>query len=121
MSHSGEHIVHQQKTFTNVNYSGKVLRDREFISCTFIGCDFSKSDLRDNDFEGCHFNQCNFSMSIIEGAGFRDAAFTGCKIQGVDFTRCNRFMFSFTFKDSHIDYCTFFGTKLRKTNFLIVR
>ena len=37
MSNSEEHVVHQKKTFTNVNYSGKVLRDREFIACTFVG------------------------------------------------------------------------------------
>lgn len=56
-------------------------------------------------------------MAVIDGAGFRDAKFTGCKVLGVDFTRCNKFMFSFSFKECTLDYCTFFGTKLKKTNF----
>lgn len=118
MSDSEDHVIHEQKTFTSVNYAGKLLRDREFIKCTFIACDFSKSDLRDNDFVDCHFKDCNFSLTIIEGAGFRNATFIGSKLLGIDFTRCNRFMFSFAFQDCHIDYCTFFGTKLRKTNFI---
>lgn len=56
-------------------------------------------------------------MALIEGAGFRNATFIGCKLLGVDFTRCNRFLFSFSFQESCLDYCTFFGTKLRKTRF----
>lgn len=36
---------------------------------------------------------------------------------GLDFTRCNKFMFSFSFSDCILDYSTFFGTKLKKTSF----
>ena len=118
MSHSGEPVVHQNKTFSNIDFTEKVLREREFIKCEFISCNFSKSDLRNNDFENCHFKQCNFSLTVVEGTGFRDASFSGCKILGVDFTGCSKFMFSFAFNDCHLDYCIFFGTKLRKTNFI---
>lgn len=117
MSRSEEPLLHQDKTFSNVNYVEKKLADREFVQCTFINCDFTKSDLRNNDFESCHFKQCNFSMAVIDGAGFRNAVFTGCKVLGVDFTRCNKFLFSFSFHECLVDYCTFFGTKLKKTRF----
>lgn len=117
MSSSGNTVVHQHKTFSNVDYTEKRLVNREFVQCEFVQCNFTGSDLRNNDFEGCHFTQCNFSMTIIDSAGFRDARFTSCKILGVDFTRCNKFMFSFAFTESHLDYCTFFGTKLKKTVF----
>ncbi|NML36630.1 pentapeptide repeat-containing protein [Chitinophaga sp. G-6-1-13] len=117
MSKSNGSIIHQQKTFSDVNYAGRRLENREFVQCEFIDCDFSKSDLRDNSFEDCHFKQCNFSMVILNGAGFRDARFTGCKMLGVDFTQCNRFMFSFSFYECILDYSTFLGTRLRKTLF----
>lgn len=118
MSRSNRSVVHQHKTFSDVSYAEKKLEDREFVKCEFIGCDFSKSDLRDNDFEDCHFKACNFSMALLDGAGFRDARFAGCKMLGVNFTRCNRFMFSFSFSECILDYATFFGTRLRKTPFL---
>lgn len=115
---SNEIISHENKTFENVDYSEKLLRNREFYKCDFVGCDFTKSDLRGNSFEECNFEDCNFSMTEVGGAGFRDAKFIRSKILGVDFTRCNTFMFSFDFDTCILDYCTFFGTKLKNTSFI---
>ncbi len=112
-----EPILHENKTFSNVNYVEKPLDNREFVKCEFINCDFTKSILSGNSFTECTFKQCNFSMAVITGTGFQDAVFIGCKMLGVDFTRCSKFMFSFTFTESVLDYCTFYGTKLKKTIF----
>lgn len=111
-------VFHENKVFENIDYTGETLRDREFYKCKFIGCNFTQSDLRGNSFEECTFEDCNFSMTEIEGVGFRDITFMGCKILGLDFTRCNRFMFTFRFENCIMDYCTFFGTKLDKTHFI---
>src|SRR5690554_6528632 len=97
---------HEFKEFENIDYSGESLKDREFYKCKFIGCNFSASDLRGNSFEECTFEDCNFSMTEIEGVGFRDITFTSCKILGIDFSRCNRFMFTFKFDNCIMDYCT---------------
>lgn len=56
-------------------------------------------------------------MVDIDGTGFRNAVFVGCKMLGVDFTRCSSFAFSFSFTECHLDYSNFFGRKLRKTVF----
>ena len=112
-----EMITHERKTFANVDYTEKTLRDREFYKCVFRGCNFTKSDLIGNSFEDCTFENCNFSMTIIKGAGFRNANFKECKLIGLDFSQCNRFLFSFTFYKCIKEYCTFFGTKLPKTKF----
>lgn len=117
MSGSTETTVHQDKTFTSIDYTEKKLKNREFINCEFMNCDFSKSDLSHNDFIDCHFKQCNFSLTIVAGTGFRDVTFTGCKILGIDFSKCNKFLFSFQFEKCHLDYSTFYGTKLKKTKF----
>jgi len=114
---SNEIITHENKTFTNVDYTEKVLRDREFYKCIFIGCVFSRSDLIGNSFEDCIFENCNFSMTKIRGAGFRNAQFIECKILGLDFSECNKFMYSFSFNQCHLDYSTFYGTRLQKTKF----
>lgn len=117
MSDLNETLTHEDKIFTDIDYVEKRLKNREFVRCEFINCDFSKSDLSNNDFVDCIFKQCNFSLTVVSGTGFRDVTFSGCKILGVDFSKCNKFLFSFTFDYSHIDYSTFYGTKLRKTKF----
>ncbi len=111
-------ITHTDKTFTNVNYAGETLQNREFNNCRFLNCDFTKSILSHNDFVDCHFTQCNFSLCIVVGTGFKDAKFVQSKVMGVDFTKCNKFLFSFHFQDCTLDYSVFYGTKLRKTPFI---
>ena len=118
MENSNETVVHQDKTFTNVNYAEKRLKNREFIKCDFINCDFSKSDISYNDFADCVFKNCNFSLAVVTGTAFKDVTFIGCKVLGIDFSNCNKFMFSFNFKQSHLDYSVFYGTKLMKTKFI---
>lgn len=115
---TNEIITHEHKEFKNIDYTDKVLRKREFYNCKFIICNFTKSDLRGNSFEDCIFQDCNFSMTEVEGVGFRNATFIGCKILGIDFSKCNKFILSFRFDTCIMDYCTFFGVKLKKTHFI---
>lgn len=105
--------IHENRTFSVVDYSEKKLRDSEFVKCEFVSCNFNKSNLKNNIFEDCTFKECNFSMVDIEGTGVRNAAFSGCKMLGVDFPRCS----SFSFTECHLNYCNLFGGKLRKTAF----
>lgn len=114
---TNEKTIHENKLFKNVDYTEKILREREFYRCKFVACIFLKSDFIGNSFEECIFENCNFSMTKIQGSGFSDAIFIGCKILGVNFSECNKLMFSFSFSDCQIDYSTFFGTKLLKTKF----
>ncbi len=109
--------LYESKSFKNIDYTEKRLRDTEFYKCEFVSCVFSKSDLIDISFEDCTFENCDFSMTKIRGTGFRNAIFKGCKILGVDFSECDKFSFSFSFYNCHLDYSTFFGTKLLKTRF----
>jgi uncharacterized protein YjbI with pentapeptide repeats len=115
---STEPVIHEHKVFSHIDYTEKKLRHREFYKCKFEGCVFVKSDLRTNSFEDCTFESCNFTMTNIEGAGFRNAIFKNCKLLGLDFTACNTFMFSFKFEECLMDYCIFYGSKLKKTPFI---
>jgi fluoroquinolone resistance protein len=115
---TNDNVFHEQKEFKNIDYSEKTLRNRDFNKCKFIDCYFTQSDLRTNNFDNCFFENCNFTMTVVEGVGFRDATFKSCKILGVDFSQCNIFLFSFHFDNCIMDYCTFYGRKLKKTNFV---
>ncbi|MEO7314326.1 MAG: pentapeptide repeat-containing protein [Ginsengibacter sp.] len=37
---------------------------------------------------------------------------------GIDFSKCNAFLFSVSFENCHLDYCSFFQLKMKKTSFL---
>ena len=113
-----EIIIHQEKTFSNIEYANTILRGREFIACVFKQCDFSNSDLRDNVFEDCTFESCNFSMVKLDGTSLRNIQFVASKVLGCDFSRCNKFMYSFAFTDCILDYSIFLGLKIRNTHFL---
>lgn len=115
MNKPTEPVVHEGKTFNNVDYAERQLENREFIKCVFDSCDFSKADLSYNSFIDCQFNACNFSLVVIEGTRLQHIRFTGCKLLGVNFSKADKLMFSFMFEDCIMDYSTFFGRKLRKT------
>lgn len=110
--------IHQDKTFEKIDYSEKKLSDREFINCEFIDCNFQKSNLGHNDFMDCTFTGCNLSLSVLNGAGIKNARFINCKLMGIDFSRCNSFLFSVYFQNCHLDYCSFFQLKMKKTSFI---
>ncbi|WP_417888025.1 pentapeptide repeat-containing protein [Zunongwangia sp.] len=111
-------VINEDKKFEKINYTEKTLRNREFFQCDFIRCNFTESDLRGNTFEDCTFENCNFSMTSIDGTGFRNVLFLDSKILGIDFSKCNEFMFSFKFENCLLDYSTFFRTKMQKTAFI---
>jgi fluoroquinolone resistance protein len=113
-----ENILHEGKTFTNIDYSDKKLSGREFVKCVFDGCNFSNSDLGGNDFMDCQFKNCSLAMAKIKSSGLSNVLFFGCKIMGVDFSECNKFLFSFKFENCVLDYSTFVRTKMKDTHFI---
>lgn len=113
-----ETVLHEDKKFENIDYSEKILSNREFVNCEFINCNFTKSDFSNNDFMDCNFKSCNFSLTILQDAGLKNSKFFGCKLMGIDFSKCNSFLFSVGFQDCHLDYSSFFQIKMKKTNFV---
>lgn len=111
-------VLHEDKTFENINYAEKKLSGRSFSNCVFSNCDFTKSDLSGNNFEECTFVNCNLSLTKLVGTGMRTVKFVGCKLMGIDFSVTNGFGFSVYFQDGMLDYSSFFQCKMKKTNFM---
>ena len=110
--------IHKNKSFEDINYSENKWTNSEFYKCKFIGCNFTESDLRGKIFEDCSFEECNFSMTEIDDVSFRNILFKGCKMLGIDFTKFNNLIFSLRFDSCIMDYCTFFGTIQKRTQFI---
>lgn len=115
MSQSTAPIIHFNENVKNVNYMQQDLANHRFISCNFLNCDFQQCNLSSSDLVDCRFDNCCLSMVDIKGCGFRNAVFAGCTMIGIDFSKCNKVMFSFEFTDCLLDYCTFFGMNLTST------
>ena len=109
--------LHEDKTFENIDFTAAKAGIREFADCIFINCNFNKADLSNDDFMDCQFRLCNLSLAIMENTGLKNVRFTGCKLMGIDFSRCNNFNFSATFENSPLDYCSFYQKKMKKTSF----
>jgi len=112
-----EKILHEDKTFENVDYTGKAVADREFEACTFLHCNFTKSNLSNNDFIDCVFTDCNFSLTGLSNTGMKNVLFKNCKLLGIDFSVCSNFLFSVNFENCILDYSSFYQKKMKKASF----
>lgn len=113
-----EVLSHENRTFENISYTGKEVKNREFEACTFIKSDLSNSDFSYTNFIDCKFIDCNLSMMKVNSSSFRNISFDRCKLLGVNFSDCNDFLFSVGFKDCILDYASFSNKKMIKTKFL---
>jgi fluoroquinolone resistance protein len=113
-----ESLIHDNKVFEAVTYADKLIRGREFQSCTFKKCDFSNSSFLNNKFLDCVFEGCNLSMMKLSGSSLSNAEFKHCKILGVNFSECQDFLFSVSFDNCILDYASFMGKKMVKTSFV---
>jgi fluoroquinolone resistance protein len=113
-----EELVHVGKTFENITYSEKPIKNREFDKCTFKVCDLSNSDFSYTKFIDCSFVGCNLAMIKLMSSGLNNISFKECKLLGVNFTECEDFLFSVKFEDCVLDYASFMYKKMPKTQFL---
>lgn len=113
-----QEIIHEDKTFDKISYSGQEIRNREFLRCTFTGCDFSDSNFSNNRFVDCSFSGCNLSLLKLVDTGLSNAFFHDCKLLGVNFNECRDFLFSVRFEGGVLDFASFAGKRMPKTCFL---
>lgn len=113
-----ESLIHEDKTFENISYIGKSIKNREFENCVFISCDFTKNDFSGNKFTDCEFRSCNLSMITMHGTSLKNVSFNDSKLLGINFSYCEDFLFNVNFKGCILDYCSFEKKKMLKTPFI---
>jgi fluoroquinolone resistance protein len=111
-------LIHDSKTFEDVSYTEQLIKGREFHDCTFKKCDFSNSDFSHCKFVDCVFEGCNLSMMKLGGTTLNHAEFKHCTVLGVNFSQCQDFLFTVGFDSCILDYASFMGKKMLKTNFI---
>lgn len=113
-----EDLIHIQKTFDKVIWSGKRINNREFEDCVFLNCDFSTSNFSNNSFMDCEFIDCNLAMTDLTGTSLKTVNFKNSKLLGIHFSSCTDFLFTVNFQDCVLDYSSFANKKMPKTKFL---
>jgi fluoroquinolone resistance protein len=111
-------LIHDNETFEDITYAEKVIKGQEFHDCVFKKCDFSNSEFLNNKFIDCVFEGCNLSMMKLGGSTLNNAVFKQCKILGLNFSQCQDFLFTVKFEACIVDYASFMGKKMIKTNFI---
>lgn len=110
-------IIYLDQKFQDVEIPGQRLTGGQFFNCIFINCNFRQSDLSGNDYINCKFDGCDLSYAVVRNSGFRDAEFSNCRMMGIDFSECNRFLLSFNCRDCMLDNSMFYGAKIANTTF----
>lgn len=105
------------KTFEKMEYAAFGGEGDEFEACRFQGCEFSSAGLGGTLFSGCRFESCNLSLAVMKGATLKDVVFSHCKLMGIDFSACNKFLFSPSFHHCMMHYTLFAALNLRKMRF----
>jgi len=105
------------QTFSSLRVFPGAERDAVFCGCTFAGCVFQGADLSSFAFEDCAFEACNLSLAVVRGTAFKNVRFTECKMRGINFFDCCRTALSLRFSKCDLEYASFDGLPLRKTQF----
>jgi len=107
----------KEKKFDGINYTQEKLEKGEYEKCIFDNCIFSKVNLIDFNFVDCEFKICDLSMAKVLNTAFRDVKFTGCKLFGLHFEDCNKFVFAVVFDGCRLNLSSFYKLSLKNITF----
>jgi len=107
----------ENKTFEKTDFSAYELEKGEYLDCQFVDCNFSNCDLSHFEFEDCVFERCNLSQVKLGNTSLRKVDFIESKVVGVIFSEVNSFLLGLSFKDSVLNYSSFYQLPMKFTNF----
>ncbi|MBV1870241.1 MAG: pentapeptide repeat-containing protein [Gammaproteobacteria bacterium] len=106
------------KTFSDIDFSGTDINEKEFDGCTFNHCNFSDVTFKRCNFVDCTFIRCNLSLVNLKYSKFSDVIFQESKLIGIDWTKVNwpRVIFSapIKFYKSILNDSSFYGLPLQE-------
>lgn len=112
-----EKNIYEDQLFEKTDSSGLNIDSTEFEECIFKLCDFSKIKITSCKFIQCTFIDCDLSMADLTETQLSDVKFKNCKLMGIHFFRCNKFLFDVGFDTCILDYSSFAEMKIPKTSF----
>ena len=102
------------KIILSAKWGTESLGEVEFKDVVFENCAFVKSVFSDCHFDSCEFINCNFEMAKFPGSNFSTVEFVKCRLRGILWDEVGLSFHDILFRDSDLDYSSFFGRRLDK-------
>ncbi len=110
-------MLTENKVFDKISFSEHILVKGVYEECTFKNCNFNGIDLSGITFRTCTFNNCDCSLTKLRSTTLQDVRFVNCKLLGVQFNECNRFLLRLYFENCMLKLSVFYKLKLKNTAF----
>ncbi len=106
-----------EQSYQQIKFDEKQLPLAEYEQCTFINCDFTKANLNRYKFIDCQFVDCNLSMVSLVDTVMNKVVMERCKLLGIHWFTCDKFMFAVWFKSCALSNASFYNFNIKKTFF----
>jgi len=109
--------IFEDKVFEKTDFSATGFPLGEYDNCQFVNCNLANVQLGSCVFSECTFTGCNLSTASLHATSLRDVRFEQCKLLGLHFDTCDKFLIEFAFDNCIMDLCTFYQLRIKKTVF----
>ncbi|MEP0366297.1 MAG: pentapeptide repeat-containing protein [Cyclobacteriaceae bacterium] len=106
-----------EEHFKSQDFSTNPLVKGEYEGCVFLGCKFTRGNLTDVNFIDCEFVDCDLSNVKLSNTAFKNVSFKSCKMLGLHFEDCNKFLLEMRFENCTLDLSSFYQLSLKSTVF----
>lgn len=113
-----EKTLLQNKKFEKIDFTVSTPDSTEYEDCLFTNCNFYNGNLTDISFEKCTFEGCDFSLAKLNNTVFIDVQFLNCKLLGLHFEDCSKFILTFFFENCILKLSSFYKLHMKKTRFV---
>jgi fluoroquinolone resistance protein len=110
-------IYTEEEDFNQMDFTEKNLPLGDYENCSFTNCDFSNTNLANINFVDTVFTGCNWSMVKLTNTGLKNCSFIDCKLVGVHFEDCSKFLLEMKFENCILHLASFYKLILKKIVF----
>lgn len=108
---------YENETFLQLRTEEMPKHPIEFFNCQFNNCNFERMDFSNYVFDRCVFNGSNLALANVTNGKLMNVVFNDCKVEGVRFDLCDRFILEINFDRCLLRNCSFTDLNLKKCRF----
>jgi len=107
----------ENRKFEKIDFRETELPAGSYEECQFLNCNLNNVDLSGMIFVSCTFDGCDASLVKLKNTSLQEVKFVNCKLLGVQFSDCRKFLLELDFENCMIKLSLFSGMKLKNRHF----
>lgn len=107
----------ENKEFKAEDLSSISFTEWKLTGCLFENCTLFEANLKNSLFASCTFRNCQIHIPKLEGIRLQHTHFKRCKLTGIDFSTCEKRLFSPSFDECQLLFCNFSDLNLKNCTF----